>query len=172
MSKRLTTKEFIQKANKIHNSFYVYTNTLYKISQVPIIITCPIHGDFEQTPNIHLSGSGCKKCANYNKGWIVNKWKQAANNSIEFDSFKVYIIKCWNETEKFYKIGKTYKTVVNRFKSKEKMPYNYEVLQVWKGEAEFASNLEKQLQKENKEFKYIPKIKFNGYKECFTQILS
>ncbi len=25
-------------------------------------ITCPIHGDFEQTPNSHLQGQGCPKC--------------------------------------------------------------------------------------------------------------
>ena len=27
-----------------------------------MIITCPIHGDFEQQPNNHLQGQGCKKC--------------------------------------------------------------------------------------------------------------
>jgi very-short-patch-repair endonuclease len=27
-----------------------------------VMITCPIHGDFPQTPNNHLKGSGCKSC--------------------------------------------------------------------------------------------------------------
>ena len=27
-----------------------------------MIITCPIHGDFEQTPHNHLQGKGCPLC--------------------------------------------------------------------------------------------------------------
>ena len=35
--------------------------------------------------------------------------------SKKFEDFKVYIIKCWNEEEEFYKIGKTYRKISRRF---------------------------------------------------------
>ena len=58
------TETFIAEANKIHNSFYNYSKTAYKNNDTKIIITCPIHGDFKQTPNNHIHcKSGCPKCA-------------------------------------------------------------------------------------------------------------
>ena len=36
----------------------------YATNKKNVIITCPIHGNFEQTPARHpLLGSGCKQCA-------------------------------------------------------------------------------------------------------------
>ena len=60
--KKLTTKEFIEKAREIHGDKYDYSKVNYKNSQEKIIIICPIHGKFEQKPNNHLNGKGCKKC--------------------------------------------------------------------------------------------------------------
>ena len=45
-----------------HSSFYSYDNVEYKNSNTKVLITCPVHGDFSQTPHDHLSGSGCPKC--------------------------------------------------------------------------------------------------------------
>lgn len=62
------TKEiFIEKANKIHNGKYDYSKVDYKSSKDKVIITCPIHGDFEQEAASHLQGHGCPKCANNDK---------------------------------------------------------------------------------------------------------
>ena len=66
---RMTTEEFIEKAKQVHidssgNPIYDYSKTIYGQNAVdPVIIICKIHGDFEQTPNGHLSGCGCSKCA-------------------------------------------------------------------------------------------------------------
>ena len=57
-----TLKEFIQKANIKHNSFYNYSKVEYINSYTKVVITCPIHGDFEQEPNRHLQGAGCPSC--------------------------------------------------------------------------------------------------------------
>jgi hypothetical protein len=65
-NKNLTTDEFIEKANKIHNNRYNYFKVNYINSHKKIIITCPIHGDFEQKPNNHLNGANCPKCAKIN----------------------------------------------------------------------------------------------------------
>ena len=47
---------FIKKANKKHNNFYDYNKVKYINSKTKIIITCPSHGEFEQTPANHLYG--------------------------------------------------------------------------------------------------------------------
>lgn len=59
----MPTEEFIMKSNIIHNNKYDYKKTdLYNRNKKgEVIITCPIHGDFLQTPNNHFYG-GCKKC--------------------------------------------------------------------------------------------------------------
>lgn len=62
-NKKLTTEEFIEKANKIHNNKYAYDLTEYKLSSEKVIIICPNHGEFLQTPNAHLTQKqGCPIC--------------------------------------------------------------------------------------------------------------
>lgn len=57
-----TTKDFIRKANKKHNGRYDYSKVDYKERNTPVTIICKIHGEFQQTPNIHLAGCGCPRC--------------------------------------------------------------------------------------------------------------
>ena len=63
----MDTNYFIEKANIKHNFSYSYTKTIFKKSLLKVTITCEKHGDFEQIPNSHLSGSGCPIC-NESKG--------------------------------------------------------------------------------------------------------
>jgi len=60
---KMDTKLFIIKAKKVHGDKYDYSKTKYEISRKNVTIICPIHGEFEQAPNNHLSkGYGCPKC--------------------------------------------------------------------------------------------------------------
>lgn len=59
---KLTQEEFVNRSNKIHNNKYDYTNAAFKNIREKVIITCPIHGDFEQTPKRHMNGQGCPLC--------------------------------------------------------------------------------------------------------------
>ena len=59
-----TREEFITDANNVHHGKYSYDKAIYVNSHTKITITCPIHGDFTQTPTNHLQGKGCPKCAN------------------------------------------------------------------------------------------------------------
>lgn len=63
---KLTKDGFIQKAILIHSNKYSYSKVIYKGSKDKICITCPVHGDFYQSPNVHLSGHGCPKCRSIN----------------------------------------------------------------------------------------------------------
>ena len=70
--KKLTTAEFIFKAQQVHKNpdgtpKYDYSKTIYKSSSNKLIITCPLHGDFEQKANNHLTGMGCSECSKNKK---------------------------------------------------------------------------------------------------------
>ena len=62
------TTELLTKANKIHGDKYDYSKLQYINSYKKVKIICKIHGEFEQSPTDHLSGRGCKLCANTNNG--------------------------------------------------------------------------------------------------------
>lgn len=57
-----STDQFIKQSSLIHNNRYSYEKTDYINRTDHVIITCPIHGDFNQRPKLHLLGMGCKKC--------------------------------------------------------------------------------------------------------------
>lgn len=57
-------QDFIDEANKVHKNKYTYDKVNYINTDTKIIITCPKHGDFLETPYLHLKGHGCKKCSN------------------------------------------------------------------------------------------------------------
>ena len=59
-----TTEEWIASANKVHNGKYNYSKVEYIDSNTKVCIICPEHGEFWQEAKSHLSGRGCKKCAN------------------------------------------------------------------------------------------------------------
>jgi Zn finger protein HypA/HybF involved in hydrogenase expression len=59
----LSVDEFITKARKVHDEVYDYNSVNYKTSKTKISITCHTHGEFLQTPNTHLNGTGCPACA-------------------------------------------------------------------------------------------------------------
>lgn len=58
------TQTFIEKAVAIHGDTYDYTNTVYTGCMKKVSISCREHGNFEITPNKHLSSKqGCQKCS-------------------------------------------------------------------------------------------------------------
>ena len=61
--KRKEHKEkFLAKAKETHNGKYTYSNFVYVNNTTKGYITCPIHGDFLQTPKNHMNGQGCPIC--------------------------------------------------------------------------------------------------------------
>ena len=75
-SKKTPLKSFIEKASKIHNNKYTYDNVVYVNNKTYIWITCPIHGDFKQTPANHTSKSnpnGCPPCGTKSQSEKVSK---------------------------------------------------------------------------------------------------
>ena len=63
-------KVFVKKAQKVHGVLtYTYEKVQYKNTNEKVLITCPIHGDFWQSPHSHLNQrSGCVKCGKVSMG--------------------------------------------------------------------------------------------------------
>lgn len=95
--RKLTLKEFIDKANKVHNNKYDYSKSIYINSSKKIIIICPEHGIFEQIANNHLRGLGCPKCSGFGKTQteLIKDFNKIHNNKYEYDFliFKINIQK-------------------------------------------------------------------------------
>jgi len=64
MSRKLTTSEFIRKAQNVHGNVYSYNKVNYITNHINVEIICKNHGEFWQIPIHHLKGSGCPKCSN------------------------------------------------------------------------------------------------------------
>ena len=60
---RRDTETFIKGAKERHGGKYDYTKSIYISSKEKVQILCRKHGFFMQTPNCHLKGTGCAKCA-------------------------------------------------------------------------------------------------------------
>jgi hypothetical protein len=59
-----TTEQFIVAAKqKLCDQHYDYSRTVYVNRTTRVVIGCPRHGWFTQSPQHHLRGSGCKLCA-------------------------------------------------------------------------------------------------------------
>ena len=67
-TKKLTTEEFIEKAKKVHGDKYDYSKVNYIGSKTKVCIICPEHGEFMMTPNAHMCGQECPKCAYHKMG--------------------------------------------------------------------------------------------------------
>jgi hypothetical protein len=101
--KKITTEEFISKANGVHDFKYDYSGTKYVKSSEKVCIICPEHGEFWQEANSHLRGSGCRVCSN---NMLSNKFR---------NTFEVFI-------ESANKIHGQYEYVLTSYKnSKTKM---------------------------------------------------
>lgn len=168
---RITNEKFLQEVNFIFKEFgYTYLNE-YKGIDALLKINCPIHGNFEVSAHDHKNRKiGCLACSKEKRnGWSLQEWLACAKASKNFDSYKVYIVKCFNENEEFIKIGKTFLNIKNRFPSKYSLPYDYEVIKkITFTEGELAFDKEIEMHRHLKEFKYKPLKDFGGKTECFS----
>lgn len=53
---------FIEKARKVHCNKYDYSKVKYVNKDTKVCIICPKHGEFWQSPKLHLEGYGCSIC--------------------------------------------------------------------------------------------------------------
>ena len=168
---RHTNETFIAKSISIHGDKYDYSLVDYKTNIIKVTLVCQTHGQFLIRPVDHFKNTGCPVCTKLeatHTGWSRTSFKEKCdknNNGIGI----LYVLECFNDSEKFYKIGITSNSVKKRYDSKTKLPYLYSIVKEIIGDPIEIYNLETKLHQLNKENHYVPEIPFAGSKyECFS----
>ena len=146
-SRKLNRECFIEKAREVHGNKYDYSLVEYVNAHKKIVVSCPDHGDFEQTPNIHLRGSGCPGCANYG-----------------FDRTKkgyLYILR--SDCGLYMKIGITNKPEQRYSQLSKSTPFLFKRIEIIKGPGDQIASLEKEILAEYQPVGFTET--FDGYSE-------
>lgn len=85
---KITTKIFIERANKIHNNKYNYTLSFVNGTDSIVKIICPKHGEFKQKAMPHMIGQGCPICKESKGERIIRNW--LIDNNIKFERQKKF----------------------------------------------------------------------------------
>lgn len=167
------TYEDIKESIEVKGTIEVLTRKEeYTHMRDKIHVKCLIdNNEWYSTPADILHGYGCPLCGHkkYGGGFTLEKAEKYKNKWITQD-MNVYVIKCFNYEELFYKIGVSINTVEKRFAGKTRMPYNYEVLKIIRTNKYLAKYVEDYLHTHYKKFHYRPKTPFKGHTECFSEI--
>ena len=160
------TAWFIEEATKIHGDKYDYSKVVFTRFHNKVEIVCPTHGSFFQTAVHITAGQGCNECSvrDYEGGYGLKRFENHPELK-DLDGM-MYLIECSSDTEHFFKIGITSKTVEHRFNGR--IPYNYTVVATMIGSMFELFTLEQYFKKSLKAFKYRPQVKFCGHTECLT----
>lgn len=169
----LTTQEFIERSERVHGKgVFDYSETNYQTSRELVTIKCRNNHTFQQLPFSHLNGHGCRFCSFESEltGFSLTD-RIEYSNRLYGGKDNLYVIKLWNNSETFYKIGISFNTY-NRFQFiKHESGYNLEALCIIKSDCKIIWKLESTLHKLFREIKYNPAVKFAGSKlECFSNI--
>jgi len=121
---------------------------------------------------IILRCNGCPTCSKLeatHSGWSRTSFvEKCIKNNNGFGI--LYVLECFNNNERFFKIGITSHSVKKRYNSPTQMPYNYRVLDEIVGDPTYIYDLETKLHQINKENHYVPSIPFAGsVSECFKE---
>lgn len=81
----VTTESFIAEAKEIYGDRYDYSKVDYKNRDHRVIVTCPVHGDFQVYAREHLDGKGCPKCEKGEK--FIAKLKEKFGDKFGLDEF-------------------------------------------------------------------------------------
>lgn len=167
-SLRHTNDDFIQKSKNIHGKerydySYLTEYTTYT-SNNKVKLKCNSCGDiFETLPSNHIhnkSGCMCNVKGGIDDKYFINHPEQKSKPAI------LYHVIIYNDNEVFYKVGITTKSIKERFSKLHKFGYEYKTIsshstslyEAYKTEQEFL---------EKRKLKYWPKVKFDGWTECY-----
>ena len=81
----VTTESFIVEAKEIYGDRYDYSKVAYKNSEHRVVVTCPVHGDFQVYAREHLDGKGCPKCEKGEK--FIGRLKEKFGDKFGLDEF-------------------------------------------------------------------------------------
>jgi hypothetical protein len=91
MGGRIQEPEMLKRFKEKHGSFYDYSNVAYTTIDTKVLIGCPVHGQFWQTPRNHMDGHRCKSCANGNTSRPEQTWITNFNNPAIIQNHRIIL---------------------------------------------------------------------------------
>lgn len=162
--KKISKEDLLSRVPDTHKHIKIDISNYTTQDAKDFRIVCPEHGEHILTFRGFLKNRhGCPECTENLNGWSKTNFIKRAERD---GNAILYIIKCFNENEEFYKIGITTRSIKRRYASK-KFPYSYEIIQEIYDKAGNIWELERVLLKIYKKYKYTPYISFGGVTECF-----
>jgi hypothetical protein len=119
--------EFLDQANRKHDSRYSYTESTYSGDSRKMEMVCADHGEFLQAPNSHLQGRGCPKCSV--PGFDVEK------------SAHLYLLE--SDCGAYIKVGIANKLRDRQTKLRKRTPFKFSVIHTFESEGHEIAALEK-----------------------------
>jgi hypothetical protein len=163
--------EFVARAVTSHGDKYDYSKVTLEALVDTVTIVCPVHGDFQQVAQNHVSNTkprGCIQCRNDATSYdMVKKYKN--NKELGDSTGKIYLLEMYSEDERFLKIGIT-SDKYGRFKryNQQRDLYDYEILIELEASNLETALLERHILRKFRENKYKPLNKFTGRSECIN----
>lgn len=150
-------QSFVQEAAKIHNRKYVY-NDLYRGRSSKVQITCPLHGDFYQLADNHLSGHGCPRC----KDFITISDKISATPNIPCTLYLLL-----GDSNQFVKVGITTHSVAFRYRERKYNQVTLKPLYTKVLPLHQAVAIEEKVKQQFRDDSVRPLSMPDGHTECF-----
>ena len=163
-TQKMTKYQFLERAIQIHGNVYDYSLVEYTAYKKHVKILCNLHGVFEQTPCGHLKGRGCTECSR-SSGFNRTRFVDLVSR---YGEGYLYLVRLFNSDEDFYKIGITCRELRKRMNC---FPFSKELIHVetiYDGGKLF--DLENELHRTFRKFRYEPFTSFSGEKECYSEV--
>jgi hypothetical protein len=139
-----------------------------------LIIGCPVHGDFLQTPNNHTSlKQGCPDCGNLRGGGIGGYTQTLFENFPEKREIPatLYVIHMQCATDDFIKVGITTQTIKKRYQRAKVGDKHIKKTIIAEEQMSLydAFTLEQHILSEMKTYQYFPNYIIDGQTECLKR---
>lgn len=147
---------------KIKSPTLLYDKTVYNGKKNKVIVTCPVHGDYETRTKLLLNGVICREChrENFDERWTKKGWIDFCKRKGK-DLCTFYLLQFEKKEEVFIKFGITsnlLKVRIGNFPTE----YAIKIIKEIKDTPEVVWNIEKYIKNNYKDFKYKPIDKFSG----------
>jgi hypothetical protein len=139
-------EKYLIKFKAQHGETYDYSLASFINAKTPIKIKCSVHGEFEQTPDMHIR-SGCRLCADDELAGLYSKRFFELKPELATVPASLYLLKLTWDNNSCFKIGITRTTLKKRFGAALSKGIHIEVLRVfettlidtWQHEVQFLS---------------------------------
>jgi Zn finger protein HypA/HybF involved in hydrogenase expression len=163
-------EKFVKKALLLHNFQFDYSKVHYTKNNEVVTLQCPIHGDFETTPNKHLDGRvGCYECARLKWGrWSPKVLKKNLDYFLN-EECCLYLLKIDIPDHRvFYKVGITTSPDTRLQMMAKESGGTLDKLKIVWSNTYNCSELEHAFADKFKSNRFSHEVKFGGYTECYN----